>query len=88
MGSGEAQANARVAEAVGPLLASIMVAGGIVVYPLWPGGAKPAKRVIVRAEAGSARPLRLTPGMVLHTADGAYTRAAEAVLRHGAGLEL
>ena len=64
------------------------VAGGIVVYPLWPGGAKPAKRVIVRAEAGSARPLGLTPGMVLHTADGAYTRAAEAVLRHGAGLEL
>lgn len=31
MGSGEAQADARVAEAVGPLLASIMVAGGIVV---------------------------------------------------------
>ena len=31
MGSGEVEASARVAEAVGPLLASIMVAGGIVV---------------------------------------------------------
>jgi len=77
------------AERLADLLACLGgFAGGIVVFPLWPGGAKPAKRVIVRAEVGSAKPLRLAPGMVLHASDGAYTREAEAILRHGAALEL
>lgn len=63
-------------------------AGGIVVYPLWPGpGARPARRVLVRAVKDSGAPLRLSRGLVLHEADGAYTAAADAALR-GAALDL
>jgi tRNA1(Val) A37 N6-methylase TrmN6 len=61
-------------------------AGEIVVFPLWPGDNKPAKRIIVRARKGVATPTRLTPGLVLHQADGRYTAAADAVLREGAAL--
>ncbi len=63
-------------------------AGEIVLFPLWPGGDKPARRVIVRARKGVATPLRLLPGLVLHDAAGGFTAAAEAVLRHGAALAL
>jgi tRNA1(Val) A37 N6-methylase TrmN6 len=63
-------------------------AGEIVVFPLWPGQDKPAKRVILRARKGVATPTRLTPGLVLHEADGRYTAAAEVVLRGGAALRL
>ncbi len=64
-------------------------AGGITIYPLWPTAdrARPAKRVIVQAMKGGAGPLKLLPGMILHEVEG-YTQAAEAVLRHGAGLTL
>lgn len=61
-------------------------AGEIVVFPLWPGQNKPAKRIIVRARKGVATPIRLTPGLVLHEADGRYTAAADAILRQGAAL--
>ncbi len=63
-------------------------AGGIVVLPLWPSEAKPAKRVIVHARKDSAAPTRLLPGLVLHEADGRYTAAADAVLRHGESIDL
>lgn len=69
------------------LLAAISgKAGDIAVFPLWPGVAKPANRVIVRARKGVANPTRLLPGLVLHEADGRYTPAADAVLREGTGL--
>ena len=60
-------------------------AGGLTIFPLWPkaGGEKPAKRVIVRAWKGSGAPARLHPGLVLHDNDGAYSAAAEALLRGG-----
>jgi tRNA1(Val) A37 N6-methylase TrmN6 len=61
-------------------------AGEIIVYPLWPGQNKPAKRILVRARKGVATPTRLTPGLVLHEPDGRYAAAADAVLRHGAAL--
>jgi len=60
--------------------------GEIVVFPLWPGGGRPAKRVILRARKGVATPLVLLPGLVLHEADGSFTAAAEAVLRGGQAL--
>jgi tRNA1(Val) A37 N6-methylase TrmN6 len=64
-------------------------AGGVVVFPLWPdGGVKPAKRVLVQAIKGSAQPMRLAAGLVLHEANGRYTAAAEAILRHAQALEL
>jgi tRNA1(Val) A37 N6-methylase TrmN6 len=63
-------------------------AGEIVLFPLWAGPGKPAKRVLVRARKDVAAPTRLAPGLMLHEADGRYTREAEALLRDGAALEL
>ena len=61
--------------------------GGIAVFPLWPGSeGKDARRVLVQGIKGSAAPLRLCRGLVLHEPDGAFTAAAEAVLRGGQGL--
>jgi tRNA1(Val) A37 N6-methylase TrmN6 len=63
-------------------------AGGMVVFPLWPVRAgQPAKRIIVHARKGSAAPLVLSPGLVLHEPGGGFTAAADAVLR-GSALEL
>jgi tRNA1(Val) A37 N6-methylase TrmN6 len=63
-------------------------AGEIIVFPLWAGPDKPAKRIILRARKGIETPTRLTPGLILHEADGRYTPAADAVLRRGAALTL
>lgn len=63
-------------------------AGEVVVFPLWPGGSKPAKRVLLRARKGVVGPLRLSPGLVLHQPDGRFTGPADAVLREGAALAL
>lgn len=64
-------------------------AGDVVVFPLWPSAAAGvARRVIVRARKGARGPLRLARGLVLHEACGAFTPAAEAVLRHAAPLIL
>ena len=63
-------------------------AGEIVVFPLWPGVGKPAKRVLVRARRGIETPLKLSSGLVLHEADGKFTAAADAVLRDAAPLVL
>jgi tRNA1(Val) A37 N6-methylase TrmN6 len=63
-------------------------AGAIVVFPLWPGQGKPAKRVLLRARKGIATPTRLSPGLVLHRPDGRFADPAEAVLRGSAALDL
>jgi len=63
-------------------------AGDVAVLPLWPKAGQAARRVIVAARKGVAGPARLLPGLILHEADGAYSAAAEAVLRAGAGLDL
>ncbi len=71
------------------LLAALYpLAGEIVVFPLWPGGNRPAIRVLVRARKGIFAPTRLAAGLVLHEADGRFTPTAEAILRDGAGLVL
>jgi tRNA1(Val) A37 N6-methylase TrmN6 len=64
--------------------------GGVVVFPLWPGGEgrKAAKRVIVAGRRGSRAPLSLAPGLVLHQPGGSFTDEAEAVLRHAVALHL
>jgi tRNA1(Val) A37 N6-methylase TrmN6 len=63
-------------------------AGGIIVFPFWPKRGRPAKRVIVHAVKGSRAPLVLASGLVLHAATGAYTKAADAILRDSAALSL
>lgn len=62
--------------------------GGIVVLPLWPRAGEPAKRVIVQARRNARAPLTLAAGLALHTTDGRFTDAAEAVLRQGRPLAL
>lgn len=62
--------------------------GSIVVYPLWPGPNKPARRVIVQARKDGRGELRLSPGMNLHGGSEKYTPEAEAILRHAQPLIL
>jgi tRNA1(Val) A37 N6-methylase TrmN6 len=63
-------------------------AGEVVVFPLWAGQGRDAKRVLVRARKQIGAPARLAAGLVLHEADGRFTAAAEAILREARGLDL
>jgi tRNA1(Val) A37 N6-methylase TrmN6 len=61
---------------------------GVSIFPLWPRAGQPAKRVLLQAVKGSRAGSSLLPGLVLHGADGSYTREANAVLRDGAALQM
>ena len=61
--------------------------GGCTVIPLWPKASEPAHRVLVRCRKGDASPFALRPGLVLHEASGAFTPAAEKILRDGWALD-
>ncbi|HEY2032504.1 MAG TPA: methyltransferase [Rhizomicrobium sp.] len=61
---------------------------GVLVFPLWPRKDEPAKRILIRAVKGSRTPFAILPGLVLHESGNAYTRAANAILRGGAALEI
>ena len=61
---------------------------GVTVLPLWPKAGEPARRVILQVRKGSRAAFALSPGLVLHQPDGAWTPEAEAVLRRGAALAL
>jgi tRNA1(Val) A37 N6-methylase TrmN6 len=61
-------------------------AGDVRLLPLWPKRGQPARRVIVQARRGVRSPATVLPGLVLHGADGGYTRAAARVLRDGGPL--
>jgi tRNA1Val (adenine37-N6)-methyltransferase len=63
-------------------------AGGINIFPLWPRAGEPAKRVMLQVRKGSAAGCTLLPGLILHDESGAYTEAADAVLRCGEALAL
>ncbi len=63
-------------------------AGDCIVFPLWPRDGEAARRLLLRAAKGRRGPLKLAAGLVLHEAGGAYTKAAEAVLRGGQPLAL
>ena len=77
------------AERLDGLLAALRGrAGGFVVFPLWPGRGKAAKRILLRAIKGARSPLRLAPGLWLHRDDGTFTPEAEAILRGGQPLAL
>lgn len=78
------------ADRLADLLAALDSArfGSVVVFPLWPRAETVAKRVLVRAAKGGKAPLVLSPGLLLHGADGGFTPAAEAILRDAAELTL
>jgi tRNA1(Val) A37 N6-methylase TrmN6 len=61
--------------------------GAVTLIPLWPKTGRPAKRVLVTARRGTRSPAALSAGLILHEADGGFTPAAEAILRHGNALE-
>lgn len=63
-------------------------AGDTAVFPLWPKAGRPAKRVIVGARKGAKGGTAILPGLVLHAADGAYTEAAQRVLRDAGNILL
>lgn len=61
--------------------------GGGRLLPVHPREGKPALRVLLEARKGSAAPLRILPGLVLHGGGGgAYLPHTENILRHGASL--
>jgi tRNA1(Val) A37 N6-methylase TrmN6 len=62
--------------------------GGAVLVPLHSRPGEAASRMIVRAVKGSRAALELRPGLVLHNADHSFRARIEAVLRHGAALDL
>lgn len=63
-------------------LAALDGFGAVQVLPVRPKAGAPAKRVILAATLGARGPDRLLPELVLHDAEGHFTREADAVLRH------
>ncbi len=77
------------ADRLGAILAALQGrVGDIRVLPLWPHADKPAKRVLVQGRKASQAPLRLLPGLVLHTAEGGFMPLIQAILRDAAPLAL
>jgi tRNA1(Val) A37 N6-methylase TrmN6 len=64
--------------------------GDICIFPLWPSGdgKTPAKRILIRGRRSGGGPVSIVPGLVLHEQGGAYTAAADRVLRQGGALSL
>ncbi len=60
--------------------------GALTLQPFWPKPAIQAKLLILQGIKGGRGADRVMPGLVLHEADGSFTPAAEAILRHGAAL--
>jgi tRNA1(Val) A37 N6-methylase TrmN6 len=61
--------------------------GAITLLPVAPRAGEAAKRVLLRGRRGGRGPARILPPLVLHGADGAFTAAAQAVLRDAAALD-
>jgi tRNA1(Val) A37 N6-methylase TrmN6 len=62
--------------------------GGIAVLPIHPKRDRAAKRIILRAQLGSGEPMAILPGLVLHAENGAFTEAADSILRDGQPLNM
>jgi tRNA1Val (adenine37-N6)-methyltransferase len=62
--------------------------GPTAVLPLWPTAGREAKLMLLRGVKGGRAPLRLLPGLVLHTNRSGFTPEIEAVLRDGAAIRL
>lgn len=62
--------------------------GSIAILPLHPRDNAAAKRIIVSGRLGRGGPATLLHGLVLHDANGAFTEAAQRILRDGGALPL
>ncbi len=60
--------------------------GSVTLLPVAPRAGAPAKRVLLGGRRGGRGPARLLPALVLHEEGGAFTAAAQAVLRDAAPL--
>lgn len=77
------------ADRLGDLLGALKDrAGDVVVFPLWPGGGRPARRVVIQARKGARGPLQLAPGLTLHDQSGGFRPRVEEILRNGRALDL
>ncbi|WP_368041023.1 tRNA1(Val) (adenine(37)-N6)-methyltransferase [Acetobacter estunensis] len=57
--------------------------GSTEIVPLWPGGAREARIVLVRGRHLGRGGTRMLPGLTLHRADRHFTEEAESILRDG-----
>lgn len=62
--------------------------GSLVIYPLWSGPNKPARRVIIQGRKNMGGEPRLASGMMLHGGGEKYTPEAEKILRSAQDLIL
>ncbi|WP_246504003.1 tRNA1(Val) (adenine(37)-N6)-methyltransferase [Plastoroseomonas arctica] len=62
--------------------------GSLALLPLAPRDGIAAKRVLLQGRRGGRGPARVLPPFTLHTIDGSFTPAAEAVLRDAAPLPI
>ncbi len=62
--------------------------GSLKILPLHPRQGAPSHRVLVQGVKGSRGPLQILPGFVLHESGGAFTPAAQDILRAGAALPM
>jgi len=62
--------------------------GDLVIFPLWPGANKPARRTLIQGRKNMRGETRLAQGLTLHGGAEKYTPEAEAILRHAQGLVL
>ena len=76
------------ADRLADCLAALRGFGGIAVLPIHPKADRAAKRILIRARAGTGEPLSILPGLILHEADGRFTAPADAILRDGRGLAM
>jgi tRNA1(Val) A37 N6-methylase TrmN6 len=77
------------AEALPRILAAMAPRfGRLRVLPIYARPDTSAIRVIVEGVKGSRAPLEIRPGLILHGEGNAFTPAASAILRQGAGLEI
>jgi tRNA1(Val) A37 N6-methylase TrmN6 len=60
----------------------------IAIIPLWPKHGLPAKLVILQGTRNGKGRVKILPGLCLHEQDGAYTPAANRILRDGVALNL
>lgn len=77
------------ADALAEMLAALSGRfGGLIVLPIHPREGAAAGRVLVQGIKGSKAPLVLRPGLVLHGPGNTFRPEIEAILRHGARLDL